>query len=206
MRGRGLTAGLRSTRGAAESRPCARRLLVACASRGAAESEWRARVRQRVRALRRGAQGADEDASLRRRRFCSCRNSRCLKLYCECFASNDHCDALCNCQGCMNKPEFESLRRQSIETVLFRNPHAFRPKIAHVAASPLQLDGAARPVHHRVSGRGREGAVRSRADRAPAARAGLQLSQVALSEGLLRVLPGARAVRRELPLRRLPQL
>lgn len=158
-----------------------------------------------VRALRHGAQGADEDASLRRRRFCSCRNSRCLKLYCECFASNDHCDALCNCQGCMNKPEFESLRRQSIETVLFRNPHAFRPKIAQVAASPLQIAGAARPVHHRVSARA-PAPRRSRSDRAPAARAGLQLPQVALSEGLLRVLPGARAVRRELPLRRLPQL
>eukprot|EP00966_Prymnesium_polylepis_P296506 6850012-Prymnesium_polylepis.1 len=30
-----------------------------------------------------------------KRKQCNCRNSRCLKLYCECFASGQYCFAWC---------------------------------------------------------------------------------------------------------------
>ena len=34
---------------------------------------------------------------------CNCRKSRCLKLYCECFAADRYCNG-CHCQSCMNTP------------------------------------------------------------------------------------------------------
>jgi hypothetical protein len=35
--------------------------------------------------------------------ICSCKNSQCLKLYCECFSSGVYCDpAVCSCRGCSN--------------------------------------------------------------------------------------------------------
>ena len=62
------------------------------------------------------------------RKSCNCRNSRCLKLYCECFASGQYCFA-CNCQGCYNNPENDDKRKLAIQQTLERNPQAFRPKI-----------------------------------------------------------------------------
>ncbi|MCO5557968.1 hypothetical protein L7F22_011542 [Adiantum nelumboides] len=60
---------------------------------------------------------------------CNCKNSRCLKLYCECFASGTYCDG-CNCLNCCNNVENESFRKEAVEATLERNPNAFRPKIA----------------------------------------------------------------------------
>uniref|UniRef100_A0A7S4C148 CRC domain-containing protein n=1 Tax=Chrysotila carterae TaxID=13221 RepID=A0A7S4C148_CHRCT len=68
-----------------------------------------------------------------KRKQCNCRNSRCLKLYCECFASGQYCFG-CNCQGCHNNPENDEKRKRAIESTLERNPSAFRPKINHNAA------------------------------------------------------------------------
>jgi Tesmin/TSO1-like CXC domain, cysteine-rich domain len=59
---------------------------------------------------------------------CNCKNSKCLKLYCECFASGRYCST-CNCLNCMNNRDHEAARSKAIETILERNPNAFRPKI-----------------------------------------------------------------------------
>ncbi|KAJ1635696.1 hypothetical protein T492DRAFT_625903, partial [Pavlovales sp. CCMP2436] len=64
-----------------------------------------------------------------KRKLCNCKNSRCLKLYCECFASGVYCEG-CNCNGCCNNPANDDVRRAAIESTLERNPTAFRPKIA----------------------------------------------------------------------------
>lgn len=64
---------------------------------------------------------------------CNCKNSRCLKLYCECFASGEYCKN-CNCNGCCNNMENESIRKETISAILERNPNAFRPKISSVAS------------------------------------------------------------------------
>lgn len=63
------------------------------------------------------------------KRHCNCKNSRCLKLYCECFASGRYCDG-CNCVNCHNNSAHESTRQSAVESILERNPNAFRPKIA----------------------------------------------------------------------------
>src|SRR4051794_25356281 len=37
---------------------------------------------------------------------CKCKNSQCLKLYCDCFSVGRFCDPkICSCQGCSNNTE-----------------------------------------------------------------------------------------------------
>lgn len=33
---------------------------------------------------------------------CNCEKSKCLKLYCECFAHSKICTKFCNCRDCHN--------------------------------------------------------------------------------------------------------
>ncbi|KAL0904065.1 hypothetical protein M5K25_026136 [Dendrobium thyrsiflorum] len=70
-----------------------------------------------------------EDSTTKNQKQCNCRNSKCLKLYCECFASGVYCNG-CSCTNCSNNVENDAVRREAIEVILERNPNAFRPKIA----------------------------------------------------------------------------
>ena len=63
------------------------------------------------------------------RKTCNCKNSRCLKLYCECFASGQYCLPNCNCIECQNNVENSVKRQEAVEATLERNPNAFRPKV-----------------------------------------------------------------------------
>ncbi|KAJ4880492.1 Protein tesmin/TSO1-like CXC 5 [Raphanus sativus] len=69
------------------------------------------------------------DGTPHKKKHCNCKLSRCLKLYCECFASGSYCDG-CNCANCFNNVDNEPARRVAVEATLDRNPNAFRPKIA----------------------------------------------------------------------------
>ncbi|VFQ77191.1 unnamed protein product [Cuscuta campestris] len=69
-----------------------------------------------------------KEGTPKKQKQCNCKHSRCLKLYCECFASGIYCDG-CNCVNCFNNVENEAARREAVESTLERNPHAFRPKI-----------------------------------------------------------------------------
>ncbi|KAG0461379.1 hypothetical protein HPP92_021676 [Vanilla planifolia] len=75
------------------------------------------------------------ESTPKKQKQCNCRNSKCLKLYCECFSSGVYCNG-CNCLNCSNNVENDAARRDAIETTLERNPNAFRPKIA---SSPHSL-------------------------------------------------------------------
>ncbi|KAG8635880.1 hypothetical protein MANES_16G071700v8 [Manihot esculenta] len=70
-----------------------------------------------------------KDGTPKKLKQCNCKNSRCLKLYCECFAAGIHCNG-CNCLNCYNNVEHEATRQEAVGAILERNPHAFRPKIA----------------------------------------------------------------------------
>ncbi|GAA0148180.1 hypothetical protein LIER_07699 [Lithospermum erythrorhizon] len=70
-----------------------------------------------------------KDGTPKKLKQCNCKHSRCLKLYCECFASGMYCDG-CNCVNCHNKVENEATRREAVDATLERNPNAFRPKVA----------------------------------------------------------------------------
>ncbi|KAJ0090226.1 hypothetical protein Patl1_13271 [Pistacia atlantica] len=70
-----------------------------------------------------------KESTPKKQKQCNCKHSRCLKLYCECFASGIYCDG-CNCVNCHNNVENEAARREAVDATLERNPNAFRPKIA----------------------------------------------------------------------------
>lgn len=71
------------------------------------------------------------------RKPCNCKNSQCLKLYCDCFANGEFCRKTCYCQNCKNNIKFEEERAFAIKTCLDRNPLAFRPKVGkHRSTDP----------------------------------------------------------------------
>ena len=59
---------------------------------------------------------------------CTCKKSKCLKLYCQCFSSQAMCGSDCNCSDCHNTSQAEHLkeRQMALEHVLVRNPNAFK--------------------------------------------------------------------------------
>ena len=59
---------------------------------------------------------------------CTCKHTKCLKLYCDCFANGKYCTS-CPCITCMNMPNFENQRQDSIKQLKNKNKHAFKPKI-----------------------------------------------------------------------------
>ena len=65
---------------------------------------------------------------------CNCKNSQCLKLYCECFRNNITCKN-CNCVDCHNKIGNKN-RTNAIRMIKEKNPKAFEPKF-HTRKVPL---------------------------------------------------------------------
>ncbi|CAL0319234.1 unnamed protein product [Lupinus luteus] len=70
-----------------------------------------------------------KESTPKKQKQCNCKNSRCLKLYCECFACGIYCDG-CNCVNCHNDVDNEAARQEAVGIILERNPNAFKPKIA----------------------------------------------------------------------------
>ncbi|KAK2647077.1 hypothetical protein Ddye_022272 [Dipteronia dyeriana] len=60
---------------------------------------------------------------------CNCKKSKCLKLYCECFAAGVYCIEPCSCQDCFNKPIHEDTVLATRKQIESRNPLAFAPKV-----------------------------------------------------------------------------
>ncbi|XP_076958131.1 protein tesmin/TSO1-like CXC 2 isoform X2 [Bidens hawaiensis] len=79
---------------------------------------------------------ADTEAACKR---CNCKKSKCLKLYCECFAAGVYCVEPCSCQDCFNKPIHEDTVLATRKQIESRNPLAFAPKVIKTSDS-LQED------------------------------------------------------------------
>lgn len=59
---------------------------------------------------------------------CTCKKSKCLKLYCQCFAAKSMCEDRCRCGDCKNDVRHAQERNEAIQTILTRNPSAFETK------------------------------------------------------------------------------
>ncbi|XP_024356887.1 protein tesmin/TSO1-like CXC 5 isoform X2 [Physcomitrium patens] len=94
-----------------------------------------------------------KDGTPKKCKQCNCKNSRCLKLYCECFASGTYCEG-CNCVNCCNNVENEIVRQEAVEATLERNPNAFRPKIF---SSPGIRDSGEDVGEHPLAGKHNKG-------------------------------------------------
>ncbi|DBB18290.1 TPA: hypothetical protein ACH3X3_003249 [Trebouxia sp. C0006] len=67
---------------------------------------------------------------------CNCKKSKCLKLYCDCFAAGVYCQN-CSCSCCLNTEENKDLIVVTREQITQRNPQAFDTKISkHRVAGP----------------------------------------------------------------------
>ncbi|KAG0566023.1 hypothetical protein KC19_7G032300 [Ceratodon purpureus] len=74
---------------------------------------------------------------------CNCKKSKCLKLYCECFAAGVYCVGSCACRECFNKPEYEETVNNTRSQIESRDPLAFAPKIVQaVESTPTPGDEA----------------------------------------------------------------
>ncbi|KAJ8426323.1 hypothetical protein Cgig2_009359 [Carnegiea gigantea] len=70
---------------------------------------------------------------------CNCKKSKCLKLYCECFAAGVYCMDSCSCQDCFNKPIHEDTVLATRKQIESRNPLAFAPKVIRSSDSAHDL-------------------------------------------------------------------
>lgn len=62
---------------------------------------------------------------------CTCKSSKCLKLYCDCFANGSTCGVDCKCENCHNTSSNQQGVQKAREIILRRNPTAFDRKIVH---------------------------------------------------------------------------
>jgi len=63
---------------------------------------------------------------------CKCTKSKCLRLYCECFAKGLICGVDCDCRDCHNTDEHKPLRELVIQETLEKNPYAFKSKYKRI--------------------------------------------------------------------------
>ncbi|OVA05412.1 CRC domain [Macleaya cordata] len=70
---------------------------------------------------------------------CNCKKSKCLKLYCECFAAGIYCVEPCSCRECFNKPVHEDTVLATRKQIESRNPLAFAPKVIRTSESVAEI-------------------------------------------------------------------
>ncbi|XP_020230310.1 protein tesmin/TSO1-like CXC 2 [Cajanus cajan] len=76
---------------------------------------------------------------------CNCKKSKCLKLYCDCFAIGAYCTNPCACQGCLNRPEYAETVSETKKRILARNANAFAPKIVKANADNMEDENLTTP-------------------------------------------------------------
>ena len=68
---------------------------------------------------------------------CTCKKTRCLKLYCQCFGVDLYCGNNCRCLQCCNRLDHEKFRQEAKRLILSRNPSAFDTKFKKGAADDM---------------------------------------------------------------------
>lgn len=86
---------------------------------------------QNINTFEKDSESDSENKELKACLKCNCKNSKCIKLYCECFRAGLYCSG-CNCLNCKNLPEFEDERQKAMAHISARNSFAFKPKFVVV--------------------------------------------------------------------------
>jgi hypothetical protein len=73
---------------------------------------------------------------------CTCKKTRCLKLYCQCFGVKLHCGPACRCLQCFNTRKHEKQRKEAMRQILARNPGAFDTKFQKNAKASMATSQA----------------------------------------------------------------
>ena len=68
----------------------------------------------------------DDDQTMKKGMICNCKNSGCLKRYCECFSRMKYCDSNCQCKNCFNNINYEKERNEAIRNYLIKSPVSFK--------------------------------------------------------------------------------
>jgi len=90
----------------------------------------------------------DDDINSKKKKICcNCKKSRCLKLYCDCFARGDVCCKECNCVNCLNTDNNDDDRKNAMMGILDRNPNAFKPKVDRTESPAKELIDKGRVRH-----------------------------------------------------------
>ncbi|MCO5587522.1 hypothetical protein L7F22_041472 [Adiantum nelumboides] len=122
--------------GQVETYPCELKTFslstVPCQMDVDGEQEWT--FRSGVKARKWASSGDNYENGCKR---CNCKKSKCLKLYCECFAAGLFCVDNCSCQECHNKPTFEAIVLEIRQQIESRNPLAFAPRVVKAVAQAL---------------------------------------------------------------------
>lgn len=69
---------------------------------------------------------------------CHCSRSKCLKLYCECFARGDHCGPECECNNCCNSEGHQDEIVAAKLDITKRDPQAFKKKLERNGKDEMQ--------------------------------------------------------------------
>ncbi|EOA32578.1 hypothetical protein CARUB_v10015868mg [Capsella rubella] len=85
---------------------------------------------------RKSEQSGEGESSCKR---CNCKKSKCLKLYCECFAAGVYCIEPCSCIDCFNKSIHEDVVLATRKQIESRNPLAFAPKVIRSSDSIIEV-------------------------------------------------------------------
>ncbi|KAI8476875.1 MAG: hypothetical protein J3K34DRAFT_516145 [Monoraphidium minutum] len=75
-------------------------------------------------------------------RSCSCKKTRCLKLYCDCFSAGAFCNG-CACRDCRNNEAHDAEVHAARARVMQRDADAFAPKLRRGAGGPSHRRGCA---------------------------------------------------------------
>ena len=74
---------------------------------------------------------------------CTCKKTRCLKLYCQCFGAKLTCGSNCRCLTCYNTDAHDDVRREAMQNIILRNPGAFDTKFKKSGANATTVTAAA---------------------------------------------------------------
>lgn len=72
---------------------------------------------------------------------CTCKKSKCLKLYCECFRTNQVCSDECGCNDCYNNDRYKDVRDHFYTEQLQRNPDSFTSRVVKLPHTNIYSRG-----------------------------------------------------------------